>query len=202
MIDGRLIYGERFAVGSKPAVLTFDSLQVLAEGSSQPANQSESLVIRAQGKLMQAGSMNAVLVLPIASPDFTFQYSGSLSKMSLTSFNTFLEIAEHKRLKTGILHSLAFDIHVVAGDAKGQVRASYKDLKIVAIDGGSRSESGAVNTLVSFISNNIKLRTTNMPDQSGSMKIGEVKYKRKRDDAFLEAAWFSLRSGISDVVGF
>jgi hypothetical protein len=41
-----------------------------------------------------------------------------------------------------------------------------------------------------------------MPDKSGSMKIGKVKYTRKPDDTFLQLVWFSLRSGVGDVVGF
>jgi hypothetical protein len=41
-----------------------------------------------------------------------------------------------------------------------------------------------------------------MPDKSGSLKIGDVKYEQKRDDTFLQLVWFSLRSGIGSVVGF
>jgi len=41
-----------------------------------------------------------------------------------------------------------------------------------------------------------------MPDGSGAMKTGAVKYTRQRDDPFLRFVWFSLRSGLGDVVGF
>ena len=137
-----------------------------------------------------------------ASPDLSFRYSGVLSGMNLSKLNSFLEIAENKRLKTGILHAAAFDIDVTAGRASGTASAVYEDLKIVATDDRTRSEKGVGNTVISFFANNIKLRTTNMPDKSGSMKIGEVKYNRKPDEEFLQFSWFALRSGISDVVGF
>lgn len=88
------------------------------------------------------------------------------------------------------------------GRARGIANVVYEDLKLVAIEGGTGSESGVSNTVLSFIANNIKLRTTNIPDESGSMKVGEVRYQREADEAFLEFAWFSLRSGIGDVVGF
>lgn len=202
IMNGRLNYSERFVAGSKPARLTWDSIQVTAERPSNRIDHSDTMVIRAQGKFMQAGTMNVFIVIPVASPEFTFRYSGFLSKMNLSKFNPFIEISEHKRIKTGILHSAAFDINVTAGRASGMVRAVYKDLSIAAFDDRTGSENGLGNTFVSFLSNNIKLRTTNMPDKSGSMKIGEVKYKRKSDEAFLKFAWFALRSGINDVVGF
>ncbi len=202
IMNGRLMYGERFVLGSKPALLMFDSMQVLAEGSSNSMYHGDTVVIRAGGKFMQTGTMNVFMSIPVASPEFTFQYSGSLSGMGLSTLNPFLEVAENMRLKTGILHSAAFDIDVIAGSASGIARIVYEDLKIVAIEDRTGSESGVGNIIVSFISNNIKLRTTNMPDKSGSMKIGDVKYKKKSDEAFMEFAWFALRSGIGDVVGF
>jgi len=202
IMNARLQYGERYAAGAKPARLTFDSMQVLVEGYSNPHFHSDTVVIRAQGQFLQGSTMKVLMSIPVASPEFTFDYSGSLNSMGLSTLNSFLEIAEHKRLKTGIMHRAAFDIHVIAGNAQGNVRALYKDLKIVSIDDRTGSESGIGNTIMSFLANNIKLRTTNMPDALGTVKIGEVKYSRTHDDAFFAFAWFALRSGIGDVVGF
>jgi hypothetical protein len=200
--NGRLKYSERFSVGSKPAVLTCDSMQILTEVSSGRMSLGDTVVIRAQGKCMQAGTMSVFMMIPVASPELSFRYGGFLSEMNLSRFNPFVEISEHKRIKTGILHRAEFDITVTAGTATGTARVEYKDLSIAAFDDRTGSENGIGNTVISFLSNNVKLRTTNMPDKSGSMKIGEVKYKRKGDEAFLKFAWFALRSGISDIVGF
>jgi hypothetical protein len=202
IMNGRLMYNERFGVGLEPAVLTCDSIQVIAEGIGNTASRGDTAVIRAHGFLMNTGAMSVRMSMPVASTENSFRYYGSLNRMNLSALNPFVEVAEHKRFKTGILQSAAFDINVTAGRASGIVRATYKDLKIVAIEDRTGSESGIGNTLVSFLANNIKLRTTNMPNKSGSMKIGEVKYERKSDETFLEFAWFALRSGMSDVVGF
>ena len=78
----------------------------------------------------------------------------------------------------------------------------YKDLNIAAINVLTGSEKGVLNRLASFMTNAMKIRGSNMPDKSGSIKIGEVKYEKKRDDTFLQLIWFSLRSGIGDVIGF
>jgi len=78
----------------------------------------------------------------------------------------------------------------------------YRDLAIAFRNSGTGSERGAYNRITSYIANETKIRGTNMPDKSGSMKIGEVKYTRKQDDTFLQLVWFSLRSGVGDAVGF
>ena len=202
ILNGRLHYGERFVVGAKPALVTFDSIGVLVEGSSNRVFHTDTVVVRARGKIMQAATVNMFMSIPVSSRKFSFRYWGSLSKMNLTKLNPYIEISEHKRFKGGVIHSVVFDIDVTDGKSSGTVRAVYRDLKIVAIEDRTGSESGVFNTIVSFIGNNIKLNTTNMPDKSGSMKIGKVKYVRTRDDAFFEFAWFALRSGIDDVVGF
>jgi len=200
--DGRLNYCERFAVAGKPARLTFDNIQILAEASSNRMEHQDTVVIRAEGTFMNAGMVKTVMMIPFPSAAFTLGYSGSLSGMGLPALNPFLEIAEQQRFKSGVLESLAFDVRVTAGDAKGTVTALYKDLEIAAINGRTGSESGVVNSIVSFISNNFSLHTNNLRNNPGSMKIGEVKYPRKRGEEFFEFAWFALRSGIGDVVGF
>jgi hypothetical protein len=200
--NGHLNYNERFGVGLKPAVLTCDSMQVMVGGIGNTTDRGDTVIIRAQGILMGTGVMSARISMPVASPKLSFRYSGFLNGMNLSRFNQFIEISENKRLKTGILHKAEFDIDVTDGKASGIVRAEYENLKIAAIENLTGSESGVVNKLVSFLGNNLKLRTTNMPDKSGSIKIGEVKYERKSEETFLEFAWFALRSGIINVVGF
>src|SRR5208283_4158942 len=116
--------------------------------------------------------------------------------------NPFLEIGEGLRIKSGILQKATFNINMIAGHASGTVRVMYRDLHIAFLNRRTGSERGVFNRITSFITNTIKIRRTNMPDKSGSMKIGEVNYKRKRDDTFLQLVWFSLRSGLGDVVGF
>jgi hypothetical protein len=200
--DGRLMYDERYGPGLAPAELTCESLQVEGEGIGNTSDHGDTAILRAQGILMSGGTVSVRWAMPVASSAFSFRYSGVLSGMNLGNFNSFLEIAEHKRLKAGTLHEAAFDIEVTTGRASGHVHLSYENLKIVAIEDRTGSEDGVGNRLVSFIANNIKLRTTNMADQSGSMKIGQVSYTRKNDETFFEFAWFALRGGIADVVGF
>jgi len=91
---------------------------------------------------------------------------------------------------------------VTAGRASGTVQVMYRDLAIAFRNSSTGSERGVSNRITSYIANTWKIRGTNMSGQIGLMKIGEVKYTRQPDDTFLQLVWFSLRSGVGDVVGF
>ena len=184
--NGWLKYSEGFVLGSKPAFVTFDNMQV----------------IHAQGIFENAGTMKVHMIIPVASPDFSFHYSGSLSKMDLSPLNSMLEISDQMRIKTGVLQEATFDVNVVSGHATGTLRGVYNDLTLAAIDKQTGSEKGFSNGFISFIANNFKIRKTNVPDKSGSMKIGKVNYTRVGDDPFIQYEWFALRIAVRDIVGF
>ena len=202
IMNGRMKYGERFAVDSNPAWVTFDNMRVSAEGIANHGGHGAAIVIHAQGNFLKAGTMNLLMSIPVASPEFSFHYSGSLGGMDLGALNSWLETAEQLRIKAGVLQEATFEITVASGRAGGNVRAVYRDVTLAAINKHTGSEKGFFDGIASFIGNTFTIRGTNVPDKSGSIKIGEVNYTRKRDDPFFRFAWFALRSGVRDVVGF
>jgi hypothetical protein len=202
IINGRLKYMERYIVGSPPAEVTFDSMRLSAEGIANHAAPGATAVIQGQGTFMKTSTMKIRMVVPVVSPEIPIRYSGSLDGMDLTRLNSFLEIGERLRIKSGVLETATFDITIIAGRASGTLRAMYKDLNIAVLGKVTGSENGAVNRISTFITNTMKIRGNNMPDKSGQIKIGAVKYTRKQEDTFLQLVWFSIRSGIGDVVGF
>ncbi len=151
---------------------------------------------------MKAGTMKLIMSIPVPSPDFSFDYSGSLSGMELSALNPFLETAEQKRIKSGFLHAATFEINVARGRASGNVRAVYRDLTLAAINKQTGSERGFVDGIVSYIANTYTIRGTNELSNSGLIRLGKVKYLRQRDDPFFRFVWFALRSGVADIVGF
>jgi len=200
--NGRLKYCEEFVLGSKPAFITFDRMQVSAEGIANHSGRDAVLVIHAQANLADAGTMKVEMTIPIAPPECSFHYSGSLSTMDLSPLNSMLEISDQIRIKTGVLQEATFNVDVVSGRASGTLRGIYKDLTLAAINKETGSEEGFSDGVTSFIANNFKIRGTNVPDESGSMKIGKVKYIRQPDDPFIQLEWFALRTAVRDVVGF
>lgn len=157
ILNGQVIYGERFAVGSKPALITLDSMNVLAEGIANHGDRDAAVVIHAQGNFMKVAAMHMLMSIPVASPGLSYQYSGSMSGMDLSLFNSFLEPAEQMRIKTGVLQAATFEIKVDSGSARGNVRAVYSDLTLAAINKQTGSER--VFPMVSFLLSPIHSRS-------------------------------------------
>jgi hypothetical protein len=197
--NGRLTYRERVVAGADPGVLTFGAVRLNVEAIANQGGPAAAVQLRAQGELMDAATLKVQMSIPIAPPDFSLHYYGSLSAMDLTRLDPFLEIAERTRIKSGSAQAAAFDIAVTAGQARGHVRAIYQDLEIAVLDKQTDTEKGMANRVISFLEN-LKTRSANAPDASGSMKMGAVNYTRKPEDEFLQFVWFALRTGVLDVI--
>ena len=200
--DGQLNYGETYAPNSQPAVIKFDKMHLFAKNISNNNKSGDTAIIRADADFMSTGRMKATLFVPLTSKGFSLKYSGSLSSMKLNKLNTFIVIAEHKSITSGLLHSANFDISVKNGRAKGIVNAVYDNLELSFLNTKTNSGKGLMDKVKTFIANNFKLNGTNKPDKSGKLNSGKVVYNRMRDDTFTQYLWFALRSGVADIVGF
>jgi hypothetical protein len=198
--NGHLTYCERVVAGADPGVLTFAAVSMSVEGIANRAKATAAILLQAQGDLMDAGTLKVLMSIPITPPDFSLHYSGSLSAMDLTRLDAFLDIAEHTRIKSGSAKEAAFEIDVTAGQARGRVRAIYRDLEIAVLDKQTGNEKGAANRVASFFANVLKIRNANTPEGSGSRKEGEVNYTRRPDDEFQQFVWFALRTGVLDII--
>ena len=198
--NGNLRYCERVVAGAAPGVLTVAAVNISVENIANRGEPSSAILLRAQGELMNAGTMKMLMTIPVVSPDLSFHYSGSLSAMDLSRLDAFLDIAEHTRIKSGSAQEASFEIDVTAGQARGQVRAIYKDLEITVLDKQNGTEKGLDNRVASFLLNALRIRNSNAPNAAGSMKEGVVNYTRRSDDVFQQFAWFALRSGVLDVI--
>jgi hypothetical protein len=197
---GSLRYCERPAVGAAPAVLTFGAVSISVEGIANRGDATAAVQLRAQGDLMNAGTLKVWMSIPITSPNFSLRYSGSLGAMDLTRLNPFLEIADHLRIKSGRAQDVAFEIVVTAGQALGRVQAVYKDLVLAALDKQNGTENGFGNRVASFLMNAFKIRNSNARNASGMRKEGKIDYTRSSEETFLQFAWFALRTGVVDVI--
>ena len=198
--NGHLTYSERVVAGADPGVLTVAAVNVSVEGIANQGEATAAIQLRGQGDLMNAGTFLVLMSIPINLSNFSLHYSGSLSAMDLTRLDAFLDIAEHTRIKSGSAIEAAFEIDVTASQARGRVRAIYKDLEIALLDKQTGSEKGLGNRVASLFENVVKIRNANAPDASGAMKEGVVNYMRRPDDEFQQFLWFALRTGVLDLI--
>lgn len=202
LVGGRFTYCERMAAGQRPAILNLEDMAFLVTGITNHAGPEAGAVIQASGMFAGGGAIRLSMLIPLVARHFSFRYSGTLGPMDLRSFNSFVEISDGMRIKSGMLSSAAFEIDVSRGSATGSVHALYKNLVIASIDRRSGSENGIVQRLSSWVAKNVRIRRNNAPGGSGAPKTGSVRYVRKSSDPFLGYSWFALRSGVGDIVGF
>jgi hypothetical protein len=198
--NGHLTYREQVVAGADPGVLTFEAVSMSVAGIANRGDASTAILLRAQGELMNAGTVKVLMSIPIAPPDFSLHYSGSLSAMDLTRLDAFLAIAEHTRIKSGSAKEATFEIEVTGGQARGRVQAIYENLEFAFLDKQTGSGKRLDNRVASFLANELKFRSSNPPDASGPMKEGKVNYTKKPEDEFLQFVWFAVRSGALDVI--
>lgn len=198
--EGSISYSEQAAAGVNPATLTFTLVSLSAQGIANRGATSDAIALQGKGNLMDAGTLNLLMIIPIMPTNFSLRYSGSLSPMDLTRLNPFLDIDAHTRITSGAVKEADFAIDVTAGHARGRVRASYENLKIAFLDKKSGSANGIDNRVSSFLANKLKIRSSNPPELSGTSKEGEVNYIRKPDEEFQQFLWFALRTGVLDII--
>ena len=198
--DGQVSYGERVVAGARPGVLTFAAVSMSAEGIANRGEAPAVIRLKAQGDFMRAGVLKVEMTIPVASPDLSLRYSGSLSAMDLTRLNAFSEAARHIRIESGSAAWATFEVDVTAGQARGRVRGVWSELKIALLDRQTGSEKGLRYRAASFLVNALTIRDSNAPDASGALMEGEVNYTRDPRDGFVRFVWFAVKSGVLDVI--
>lgn len=200
--NGRLIYSERMVAGKKPGVLTFDSVNVSVRGLSNQSVHSDTLRVIAEGIFMRAAPIMLSLTMPLTPDTFSLKYSGSIGSMDATVLNSFLEPCEHVRITSGRVKKAGFAVSVINGRARGDITAVYDGLALSILDKKTGSASGLWDQIASLFGNLFVIRGSNERDSDGVLEKGKVRYRRHREEYFLQYLWFALRSGVADIVGF
>ena len=186
IINGRFKYSERFDINSIPGVITFNKFNILISGFANHTAKPETTIIKGNGLFMNSAAMKVFMAIPLTSKEFSLQYSGSLSKMDAGELNVFLEPVENRHIKSGIIQSADFSIIVNSGHARGKLSVAYNDLGIAISNKDDGFDLNLFNHISNFVGDMFIVRTTNLPDEKGSMKIGEINYKRNPGDYFFQ----------------
>ncbi|NTV04135.1 DUF748 domain-containing protein [bacterium] len=200
VVDGAVSYRDRVIAGDAPGVLSFGDVGLSVAGLASRTGAGDTIRLRAQGALMGAGVLKIRMSMPVAEPDFSLSFSGSLGAMDATRLNEYLEVSVRTRLESCLVDDVAFAIEVDDGRAGGRLTASYRHLEIARLDEQTGESGGLKNSVVSFLANVFKIRSDNTADAQGAMKVGKVEYVRKTDDSFFYYLWRALKTGILDVV--
>lgn len=200
--DGMIMYEEHYKARSKPAYIAFHQVNISINSLSNDRHDGDTAGVHFTAEFMDGGTIRMNMQIPITSPDFSASITGSLGAMKLPKLNTFLSVAENVSIKSGDCQSASVVFNITKGKAVGSIRVLYKNFSLAFLDKKSKSSKGIFNVLKSFMANTFTFKGSNEKDSDGIVKLGKINYKRKPTDTFVQVAWFSVRRGIADLIGF
>jgi len=152
--------------------------------------QDSVLQVEIAAQFMEAASLTSSFQFDLISSAYAYQ--GSMSAMNLQALNPISVPLAGRRVKSGQLHELQFDIEADHQVATGTVRLTYENLALTLLE-----KQGEKNVL-SFLANTFVINQKNLPE--GNFRIGSVDTKRDQTTTIFFHIWSALRNGLKEIV--
>jgi len=198
-----LHFTERAIDGVRFGRLPFTDIEAtITNVSNDPLRMSfaSPCEIDIRARFAAASPMIARFQYDLAAKGLNLAYRVSFGPMPATALNPFLVDLEGVRVREGMLDSAVLNVVVRDDLARGDLKLLYHDLEIETLDKVSKDRSlkDAVQT---FVFNHFKLRDHN-PEKGKPPLVATVRYQRLPESPLFKFLWLTLRSGVSETLGF
>ena len=195
--DIRAVYEELSATGTVPGTVTFDSLRGDLYGLANAASpEHPRITLKASGRLMNRGVLQATFLLPADSLDDRFEVDGKLGPMELQAMNRAIEPLVNARINTGRIDGMNFRIAGDSRQADVQLLLLYDSLNVSLMK--QEKDGPKARRLLSAIVDDLLIRTGNPED--GVTRTGEGVTERDPYRSQFNYLWKSLMPGIKQTV--
>lgn len=191
-------YMELARKGLSPGKVTFNGLQGIFSDLTNRARPGQSFfTLKAKGKLMDQGEVQAVFRFPAGRVNPVFEVEGWMGPLNLTALNPVLEPLAKIRITSGQLEEMTFDIRGNAQKAHAGMSFFYEHLRIRIMKekDGELETSSFLTTLV----NGLVVKENN-PDHRG-MREGDAWTERDPYRSQFNYLWKILLGGLKTSVG-
>ncbi|MES2397431.1 MAG: hypothetical protein V4549_15585 [Bacteroidota bacterium] len=158
----------------------------------------QSIKAVVNGFVFNQGKFNETYTFPLKATKEFFYCSGSMSSMSMVSFNPIIEPAKHISIKSGQLDSLSFSFVADENSANGTMKFRYHDLKIEVMN-KEGEKNGFKEKIKTFLANKLIIKDSN-PDKDGHVRMSRIYMKRNPYRAFIFYSMQSVLSGIQPAI--
>jgi hypothetical protein len=194
---GALRYGEFKAEWPVPAAVWFTEISASITGlSNQRADSTRPshAVLETTALFMDKASVSLRMEVPVAKR-FELTATGQVDHLPAPALNSFLLISDGFRIKSGRIDKATFRFTVADRRALGQFTAIYDSLEAELVDRKTRTQSLG-QKLKSFVARAFLVRSSNLPDDKGAVRIAKIDYRYQMGESFWGGFWRALRSGI------
>jgi hypothetical protein len=194
---GTIIYREHELGSERPGRVSFDAVRGMVLDLHLPPG-GKPLRIEARARVMNEGSLTVEASVPLDAPDFRYQLSGRLGRMSAGAFNRFLAENESFEFGKGSVDGIDFRQTVSGGRALTTVTPRYHDVSVSPTSDGGGVLGSVKRAVKKFVANAFVVDDRN-PDEDG---LRTARIVRRYDPArtWLQFLWFGLRDGLMEAL--
>lgn len=158
----------------------------------------ENIKAIVNGSIMNQGKFNETYKFPLKSTKEFFYCSGSMSGMSMNSFNPILEQAKDISIKSGQIDHVSFSFIAHENSSNGTMIFKYHDLKIEMLNKEDK-KNNLQSKLKTFLANKLAIHDSN-PGKDGIVRISDIYAKHNPYRYFLNYSMQSVLSGIEPAI--
>lgn len=184
--------------GERPGTITFNRLNGMFYDLTNVSRPHQAYyTLKAEGKLMDRGVMQATFRLPVAPRNDLFEVEGHLGAMSITDLNPMIEPLVKIRVVSGELDDLKFRIKGDSIQSKVDMVFLYRDLKVRLLK--EKDGEIKVRSFLTTLANGL-IFTENNPNHRGERQV-EATAERDVYRSQFNYLWRSLLAGLKKSIG-
>ncbi len=195
--SGTIVYRERKPGSERPGRVSFDAVRGRVLDLHLPPS-GKPLRIEAGGRVMNEGLLTVAASVPLDAPDYRYELSGSLGRMSAGAFNRFLAENESFEFAKGSVDSIDFRQTVSGGRALTTVTPRYHDVSVSPTSDGGGVIGSVTRAVKKFVANAFVVDDRN-PDEDG-LRTARVVRHYNPARTWLQFLWLGLRDGLMEAL--
>jgi hypothetical protein len=196
---GTIVYREREPESKRAGRVSFDTVRATILDLHLPP-RGQPLRIAAGARLMNQGLLTVKATVPLDAPDFRYELSGKLGRMSAASFNQFLGENESFEFESGRVEGITFRQTARAGRATTTLTPRYRDLSVEPTGDGGGLVGSVTRAVEEFIADAFVIRSRNTDEDGDDLRTAQTVRRYDPAQSWPQFLWFGLRDGLRKTV--
>ena len=191
------IHPHAFSTG-KISINNFEVTVTGIQNDSCKISENQSVEALASGNIMNKGKFNLKYNFPLNTDKEHFYCFGSLSRMTLSTFNSIIIPIKNLEFRSGIIDYINFSFTAEENYASGIMKFKYHNLKVDMLN-KLNNKNGLNQKLKSLLVNNFKIFESN-PEIGGEIRISKINMVHNPYRFFLNYTIQSILSGVEPAI--
>ncbi len=200
--NGSVLYEEQVPLASEAGQISFDRIYASVYHTTNIDSlwPQSTLEADAQARFMGTTRLQISMDLPLSSRTGRHKLRGQLDMLPLPVMNRILEPVTFTSIKSGVGHSIKFEIEADDEKATGNVDFVYDDLKIALLNRQDPEDPRFKHKVGSVVANWFVIKADN-PTRNQILRAGPIYYARDDKASVFNYWWRALLTGLKVSVG-